>query len=418
MSYAKQNFKSGDVLTAEALNKMDEQIKQNAESLTTMGEQIKQNANSFGIATETIISQKNSVDHVITPQHIDHAVRESTIQRMTNDREADLASMKVSDTFGNDYVGVDKQNLPVSYEAVRKYIDNCLDKKGDIKCIILEVGEEYVLKQGHHYYIHGYGDNALRVLYAEGAKKDQNALIGIEYVDDIDASISSTYVDENNYWQMFRCWIRDRSIDKVGRYTDWQHAPLVATKVRNEYVITGTESGYAYVYEMPVGNGVTPTIEISDDGYWVINGVKTSTKAQGEVSLYYREFTVYFYYTNDRTGIINYSLPNGNFLLRCLCENNEDMYSGFSEHLKVANIINYLQDRVFLECRLTLQINGEQFTFPIRDIIIEDVDYDTIQLHLYFEYIDGDNKTVEIYLAPQVDINMCRYTVSEVTKQL
>ena len=28
--------------------------------------------------------------------------------------------------------------------------------------------------------------------------------------------------------------------------------------------------------------GDTPTIEISDDGYWIINGVKTDTKAQGE----------------------------------------------------------------------------------------------------------------------------------------
>lgn len=274
MSYTKQNFSQGQVLTAEALNKMDEQIKKNADR------------KSFEIASETIISQKNSVDHVITPQHIDHAVRESTIQRMTDDREADLASMKVSDTFGNDYVGVDKQNLPVSYNAVRGYIKDCLDKTNNIKCIILQVGEEYVLKQNHHYYIHGYGDNALRVLYAEGDKKDQNALIGIEYVDDIDASISSTYVDNNNYWQMFRCWIRDRSIDKVGRYTDWQHNPLVATKVRNEYVITGTESGYAYLYEMPVGNGGIPTIEISDDGYWVIDGNKTANKAQVQNKLY------------------------------------------------------------------------------------------------------------------------------------
>ena len=28
-------------------------------------------------------------------------------------------------------------------------------------------------------------------------------------------------------------------------------------------------------------DGVTPTIEISDDGYWIINGVKTEHKAIG-----------------------------------------------------------------------------------------------------------------------------------------
>ena len=28
--------------------------------------------------------------------------------------------------------------------------------------------------------------------------------------------------------------------------------------------------------------GVTPTVEISEDGYWVINGVKTEHKAMGE----------------------------------------------------------------------------------------------------------------------------------------
>lgn len=374
MSYAKQNFKSGDVLTAEALNKMDEQIKQNAESLTTMGEQIKQNANlnSFGIASETIISQKNSVDHVITPQHIDHAVRESTIQRMTNDREADLASMKVSNTFGNDYVGVDKQNLPVSYDAVRKYIHNCLDEKGDIKCIVLKVGEEYVLKQGHHYYIHGYGDNALRVLYAEGAKKDQNALIGIEYVDDIDASISSTYVDENNYWQMFRCWIRDRSIDKVGRYTDWQHAPLVATKVRNEYVITGTESGYAYVYEMPVGSAVIPTIEISDDGYWVINGVKTSTKAH---TVYKRNFNITFKYKDRLTNEENLSLLNGRIDLTYLSGDNRE-FNMSSPKDRLANLMNDCRNKAIIENRLwLLNEYGDEMVYDITNFIItEDMD--------------------------------------------
>ena len=29
-------------------------------------------------------------------------------------------------------------------------------------------------------------------------------------------------------------------------------------------------------------DGVTPTIEISDDGYWVINGEKTAVKAEGK----------------------------------------------------------------------------------------------------------------------------------------
>jgi hypothetical protein len=50
---------------------------------------------------------------------------------------------------------------------------------------------------------------------------------------------------------MFRCWIRDRSIDKVGRYTDWQHNPLPATKIRNVYIpsLDGGGSGYAYIYD-------------------------------------------------------------------------------------------------------------------------------------------------------------------------
>ena len=30
----------------------------------------------------------------------------------------------------------------------------------------------------------------------------------------------------------------------------------------------------------PGKDGITPTIEISDDGYWVINGIKTDVKAE------------------------------------------------------------------------------------------------------------------------------------------
>ena len=34
----------------------------------------------------------------------------------------------------------------------------------------------------------------------------------------------------------------------------------------------------------PGKDGITPTIEISDDGYWVINGVKTEHKASANDS--------------------------------------------------------------------------------------------------------------------------------------
>ena len=212
---------------------------------------------SASFATETQITAKERTDLAISPKNIDHAVRECTHHYMTSDRDLDLRNMlsRVSSTYGPD-VGPDPEWLPVSYEGIRTYITYYVERelaknKPTSKLIYLEKGEEYVLKQNCHYYIHGYGDNALLVQYAEGPNAGKNVLSGIEYVDDIDAEITSTYADQYNYWQMFRCWIRDRSLDKVGRYTDWQQGAWPAIKVKNVY--TGNEgTGRAYLFEYGV----------------------------------------------------------------------------------------------------------------------------------------------------------------------
>lgn len=142
------------------------------------------------------------------------------------------------------------QQKVLKAEQILEAIGNQLQlNKPTARCITLARDGEYVLKQNCHYYIHGYGDNNLMVLGAEGDKLDQNVLEGLTGVDDIDAVITSTYVDDVRYWQMFRCWIRDRSIDKVGRYTDWQHNPLQAVKVKNVYDGSQGGSGLAYIYE-------------------------------------------------------------------------------------------------------------------------------------------------------------------------
>jgi hypothetical protein len=61
------------------------------------------------------------------------------------------------------------------------------------KVHILLPGEEFILKQDHIYFAHGYGDNKLMVLGAEGEYKDKNVLVDLEYVDDIDIVVTSTY---------------------------------------------------------------------------------------------------------------------------------------------------------------------------------------------------------------------------------
>lgn len=52
-------------------------------------------------------------------------------------------------------------------------------------------------------------------------------------------------------------------------------------------------------------DGITPTIEISDDGYWVINGEKTDVKATPEETVYENPQELQFYKQDDGTYIVS-----------------------------------------------------------------------------------------------------------------
>lgn len=50
----------------------------------------------------------------------------------------------------------------------------------------------------------------------------------------------------------------------------------------SNFVVTNGKDGEQGIQGVPGEDGHTPTISISADGYWVVDGVKTDTKAQGE----------------------------------------------------------------------------------------------------------------------------------------
>ena len=71
---------------------------------------------------------------------------------------------------------------------------------------------------------------------------------------------------------------------------------IVAVMMLTMLVSCKTKQGPQGEQGTPGKDGVTPTIEISEDGYWVINGEKTDVKASPEESadgnLEYLEFTL------------------------------------------------------------------------------------------------------------------------------
>ena len=50
----------------------------------------------------------------------------------------------------------------------------------------------------------------------------------------------------------------------------------------SNFIVTNGKDGEQGIQGIPGQDGHTPVITISNDGYWVIDGVKTNTKAQGE----------------------------------------------------------------------------------------------------------------------------------------
>ena len=90
----------------------------------------------------------------------------------------------------------------------------------------------------------------------------------------IGALVASSEVEENNpYIKDGNWWIGDvdTGIPATG------DAPTIEISEDGYWVINGVKTEYKANGE----NGEAPTIEISEDGYWVINGIKTNVKAQG-----------------------------------------------------------------------------------------------------------------------------------------
>jgi hypothetical protein len=71
------------------------------------------------------------------------------------------------------------------------------------------------------------------------------------------------------------------SNNNVSNWSDEVPTPSAGQRVYMTQKLS-TETNWSTPIQISGADGVTPTVSISTDGYWIINGEKTSTKAQGE----------------------------------------------------------------------------------------------------------------------------------------
>ena len=89
-----------------------------------------------------------------------------------------------------------------------------------------------------------------------------------------------------------------------------EEAPTIKISKDGYWVINGEKSDYKAVGAdgkdgVDGADGVTPTIEISEDGYWVINGEKTNVKANSGEAVDENPYGLQFFMQDDGTYLVS-----------------------------------------------------------------------------------------------------------------
>ena len=128
------------------------------------------------------------------------------------------------------------------------------------------------------------GQNGNTVLTGNTAPDNENGVDGDTYIDLV---LYNIYVKENGEWVQKGCLkgAAGRGIASIER-TDGDGTPGTVDTYTITYTdgTTGTfmvANGSNGAQGVPGEDGHTPTVEISNDGYWVIDGTKTTVLAQG-----------------------------------------------------------------------------------------------------------------------------------------
>ena len=124
-------------------------------------------------------------------------------------------------------------------------------------------------------------------------------------------------------------------------------------------------------------DGVTPTIEISDDGYWVINGEKTDVKATPEDSACENPQELQFYMQDDGTYIVSSgdAIYLSNIVIPATYKGGavvtiaEDAFTGFDllESVTIPNSVVIIECEAFFSCSSLMSVTIPDSVISIGD---------------------------------------------------
>ena len=129
-----------------------------------------------------------------------------------------------------------------------------------------------------------------------------------------------------------------------------------------------------------------PTIEISDDGYWVVNGVKTDRSVNITIDTVYLHTIVVSFHYADQTTSTNYNMPYGTITIKILNTSPNAFYdwspllTDQSTIIELANVLS--KPIISTEGYINIQ-DTPGYNFPIK-IFSSFITYTEPELRIYY----------------------------------
>lgn len=204
--------------------------------------------------------------------------------------------------------------------------------------------------------------------------------------------------------------------------------PTIEISTDGFWIINGVKTAYKAIgVDGEDGiDGVTPTISISDDNYWVINGVKTSHKSKGDkgdpgADLCAREVTLEYHAADIETGEIDEFFAHGAIELSLMTSNKSPIVNDNSMD-SVRAVLGDIDDRVVLRKKLKLipsNFGNDSPTavrYDITSIEIEKVSPNEDLYNLYIYYVDTTGAANYITILENPGLN--RQTVWNISEEI